>query len=165
MAEKKRERVVGTIMIGDDPFFEVVDKDAHNLDIRFVYEREGGLHLPKKLVRPLISILKAYQEQRRHQRLPLTEDILLESTDKTVSILARTRDLSESGASVDAPALLPKGSEINVLLPPKRSPIKARALVRNSRDRSMGLEFLEVAPASRPKLAKLLQKARKHVVS
>ena len=47
------ERIIGTIRVGDEPFFEVVDKGDAHLEIRFVYERDHGLRIPKKLVNSL----------------------------------------------------------------------------------------------------------------
>ena len=61
-----REKIVGTIKVGEEPFFEVVDKGDATLEIRFVYEPERALRLPKKLVTSLTQILKAYDGRRRH---------------------------------------------------------------------------------------------------
>lgn len=163
MAENSK--VIGTIRVGDEPFFEVVDKGDAHLEIRFVYEPEHGLRIPKKLVNALTAILKTYDGRRRHARYVWSEEAQIVSLDNRIQILGRTSNVSESGLFVESPGALPKGVEVLVKAPLKKSLIEARALVRTLREGvGMGLEFTTVKPPSRPKLAKLLEKVSQHIV-
>lgn len=158
-------RVIGTIRVGDEPFFEVVDKGDAHLEIRFVYEPEHGLRIPKKLVNALTQILKAYDGRRRHPRYVWSEEALVISLDDRIQIRSRTSNVSESGVFVESLATLPKGSEVNVKIPAKKTLLDARALVRNMREGvGMGLEFTSLKPASRRRLVQLLEKISEHIV-
>ena len=164
MAETK-DKVVGTIHVGSEPFFEVVDKGDAHLEIRFVYEPERSLRLPKKLVSSLTQILKAYDGHRRHPRYAYSEEALVETADNRVRVQGRTSSISENGVFVETPAALPVGAEVMLKIPPKSPALRARAVVRNVvAGVGLGLEFSNVAPASRPKLAKLLQSCSEHSV-
>lgn len=164
MAESS-ERIIGTIRVGDEPFFEVVDKGDAHLEIRFVYEPSRSLRIPKKLINSLTEILKAYDGRRRHPRYVYVEEVSLASVDDRIKILGRSGNVSQSGVFVESLAVLPKGSEVSLKLPPKNAIIEARALVRNVREGiGMGLEFTSLKPASRKKLAHLLEKISEHVV-
>ncbi len=159
------EKVIGTIKVGEEPFFEVVDKGDAHLDIRFVYEPEHGLRIPKKLINSLTEILKSYNGRRRHTRYEFNEEALVECSDHRIKILARTSNISESGVFVESLAVLPKGAEVQLHLPPGKRAVEAAALVRNVREGvGMGLEFNSVRPKSRSKLAKLLEGCAEHVV-
>lgn len=158
-------KVIGTIRVGDEPFFEVVDKGDAHLEIRFVYEPEHGLRIPKKLVSALTQILKAYDGRRRHARYLWSEEALLTSLDARIQIRGRVSNISESGVFVESLAVLPKGAEVLVKAPPKKPLVDARVLVRNVREGvGMGLEFVSVKPASRKKVATLLEKISEHIV-
>ena len=118
-----REKIVGTIKVGEEPFFEVVDMGDANLEIRFVYEPERALRLPKKLVTSLTEILKAYDGRRRHPRYAYSEEAVIEAGDNRIRILGRTSNISESGVFVETLAGLPHGSEVLVKIPlQKRDP-------------------------------------------
>lgn len=159
------EKVIGTIKVGEDPFFEVVDKGDAHLEIRFVYEPERGLRIPKKLVNSLTEILKAYDGRRRRPRYAYSEQALIESGSGRIKIVGKTTDISEEGVFVNTLALLPRGTEVQVKIPPKKTVVQATALVRNVRDGlGMGLEFRSIAPKSRPKLARLLDSCSEHIV-
>lgn len=159
------EKVIGTIKVGDEPFFEVVDKGDAHIEIRFVYEPEHGLRIPKKLVNALTNILKTYDGRRRHLRYHFVEEAQVESAGSRVKILGRTWNISESGLFVESLAVLPKGTEVHVKVPPKRPDVEATAVVRNVREGvGIGLEFTAVRPRSRPKLAKLLERCSEHVI-
>ena len=161
-----REKIVGTIKVGEEPFFEVVDMGDANLEIRFVYEPERALRLPKKLVTALTQILKAYDGRRRHPRYAYSEEAMIEAGDNRVRILGRISNISESGVFVETLAGLPHGSEVLIKIPPKKTLVHARALVRGVRSGvGMGLEFTNIAPRSRPKLAELLKGCGQHSVS
>lgn len=158
-------KVIGTIRVGDEPFFEVVDKGDAHLEIRFVYEPEHGLRIPKKLVNALTQLLKAYDGRRRHARYLWSEEAEIVSLDNRIHIRGRASNVSESGLFVESLAGLPKGAEVLVKAPPKKPVIDARALVRNVREGvGMGLEFTSIKPASRAKLAKLIEKVSEHIV-
>lgn len=160
------EKVIGTIRVGHEPFFEVVDKGDAHLEIRFVYEREHGLRIPKKLVTSLTEILKSYDGRRRHARYLFTEDALLESGGERIKILARATNISQSGMFVQSLAILPRGTEVQVKIPPRKTTIEATALVRNVREGlGMGLEFGSVRPKSRASLARLLERCSEHVIA
>lgn len=159
------ERVIGTIKVGEEPFFEVVDKGDAHLDIRFVYEPDHGLRIPKKLINSLTEILKSYDGRRRHPRYLYTQDALLESGGHRIKILGRTANLSESGVFVESLAVLPKGAEVHLKIPPTHTAIETFALVRNVRDGvGMGLEFGALRAKSRTQLMRLLEKSSEHVV-
>ena len=115
-----REKIVGTIKVGEEPFFEVVDMGDANLEIRFVYEPERALRLPKKLVTALTQILKAYDGRRRHPRYAYSEEAMIEAGDNRVRILGRISNISESGVFVETLAGLPHGSEVLIKFPPKK---------------------------------------------
>lgn len=159
------EKVIGTIKVGDDPFFEVVDKGNAHLEIRFVYEPDHGLRIPKKLINSLTEILKSYDGRRRHTRYVYTEEALLESGGHRIKILGRTANLSESGVFVESLAVLPKGAEVHLKIPPTKTSVETFALVRNVRDGiGMGLEFGGLRTKSRSQLLRLLEKCSEHVV-
>ncbi|MEE8201548.1 MAG: PilZ domain-containing protein [Candidatus Acidoferrales bacterium] len=159
------EKLIGTIRVGEEPFFEVVDKGDAHLEIRFVYERSHGLRIPKKLVNSLTEILKSYDGRRRHSRYVFSEDVLLESGDDRIRILCRTTNISQSGVFVGSLAVLPRGTEIQLKIPARKPQVHASVLVRNVREGvGMGLEFATVRPKSRDKLAKLLARCSEHVV-
>ncbi|MFQ5817519.1 MAG: PilZ domain-containing protein [Terriglobia bacterium] len=165
MAEKTT-KVIGTIRVGDEPFFEVVDKGDAHLEIRFVYEPEHGLRIPKKLVTALTEILKTYDGRRRHLRYLWSEEAQITSLDNRIQILARTTNVSESGVFVESLAALPRGAEVSLKVPPKKPIIEARTLIRNLREGvGMGLQFTSLKPASRRKFAKLLEKVSEHIAS
>ncbi len=152
--------------MGAEPFFEVVDMGDANLEIRFVYEPERALRLPKKLVTSLTQILKAYDGRRRHPRYAYSEEAVIEAGDNRVRILCHISNISESGVFVETLAGLPHGSEVLITFPPKKTLVHARALVRDVRSGvGMGLEFTNVAPRSRSKLAELLKGCGQHSVS
>ena len=159
------ERIIGTIRVGDEPFFEVVDKGDAHLEIRFVYERDHGLRIPKKLVNSLTEILKSYDGRRRHSRYEFSEDVLLETSGGNVKIQGRTTTLSESGLFIETLAVLPRGTEVKVKVPPHKAQVEALALVRNVREGiGMGLEFSSLKPKSRAKLNQLLERCSEHSV-
>jgi len=159
------ERIIGTIRVGEEPFFEVVDKGDAHLDIRFVYEPERGLRIPKKLVNSLTEILKSYDGRRRHARYVFNEETQIETSGGSVKILGRCSNLSESGLFVETLAVLPRGTEVHVKVPPHKPQVEASALVRAVREGiGMGLEFTSVKPKCRKKLAELLQRCSEHVV-
>lgn len=159
------ERIIGTIRVAEEPFFEVVDKGDAHLEIRFVYERDHGLRIPKKLVNSLTEILKSYDGRRRHARYVFSEEVLVESGGNRIKILGRTSNLSESGVFVETLAVLPRGTEVQIKIPPRKPQVEATALVRSLREGiGMGLEFTTVKPKSRPKLAAMLQRCSEHTV-
>lgn len=159
------EKIVGTIKVGEEPFFEVVDKGDANLEIRFVYEPARGLRIPKKLVNALTEILQAYDGRRRHPRYLFSEEALIESRGKRIRILARTSNISQSGVFVETLALLPKGTEVQLKIPPKRPEVQGTALVRTVREGiGFGVEFASISPKSRAKLARLLESCSEHVI-
>lgn len=160
-----KENVIGTIKVGDDPFFEVVDKGDAHLEIRFVYEPERGLRIPKKLVNALTEILKAYDGRRRRPRYAYCEQALIETNGSRVKILGKTTDISEDGVFVNSLAVLPRGTEVQVKIPPKKARLQASALVRNVREGiGMGLEFRSLSPKTRAKLVRLVESCSEHVI-
>lgn len=158
-------KIIGTIRVGEEPFFEVVDKGDAHLEIRFVYDPEHGLRIPKKLVNALTQILKAYDGRRRHARYLWSEEAQVSSLDGRTSIRGRTSNVSDSGVFLESSGHLPRGAEVTLKIPPKKPLIDARAIVRNVREGvGMGLEFTSLKPASRKKLTKLLEQVSEHIV-
>lgn len=159
------ERIIGTIRVGDEPFFEVVDKGDAHLEIRFVYERDHGLRIPKKLVNSLTEILKSYDGRRRHTRYEYSEEAQLETSGGNVKIQGRTTTLSESGMFIETLAVLPRGTEVKVRVPARKPQIEALALVRNIREGiGMGVEFSSMKPKCRTKLNGILERCSEHNV-
>ena len=72
---------------------------------------------------------------------------------------------SDLGLFIETLAVLPRGTEVKVKVPPHKAQVEALALVRNVREGiGMGLEFSSMKPKCRAKLNQLLERCSEHSV-
>jgi hypothetical protein len=102
---------------------------------------------------------QSFQNVRRWPRLkirvPVT--VVLRKQEKTVFVQGRGQDLNEGGIAVFVGAELRLGDivEISFTPPYQGNPMMARALVRNRRGYTYGMEFVGETPADHARIASI----------
>jgi class 3 adenylate cyclase len=86
-------------------------------------------------------------ELRRHERLDVTFAVSYGIGDHLFS--GQASDISEGGVAITATEMLPLGSEIEVHCRLREEWVKARGVVRRSREGGLGVQFLEVGDHER----------------
>lgn len=86
-------------------------------------------------------------------RVPVT--LVLRKQDKTLFVQGRGQDLNEGGIAVFAGAELRLGEivEISFTPPYQGNPMMARAIVRNRRGYTYGMEFVAESPGDHARIA------------
>lgn len=86
-------------------------------------------------------------EMRRHERLEVAFAVSYGVGDHLFA--GQASDISEGGISISATEMFPVGSEVEVHCRLREEWIKARGVVRRSRDSGLGVEFVEVGEHDR----------------
>lgn len=92
------------------------------------------------------QVAQVFRTLRRWARLKIRVPVTLvvRKTDKTIFVQARGQDLNEGGIAVFAGAELRLGDTVEISFTPpyQGSPMMARAVVRNRRGYTYGMEFV-----------------------
>lgn len=119
--------------------------------------RRSGLSPAELALAPLDPEPTApWARQRRYPRIPLTHKLPTLATTLRGQWSLTTGVLSLGGGLAESQSVLPAGAEVEVELQSGLRPVRATALVRDSRPQTMGFEFVRIDLHERSKLRHLL---------
>ncbi len=99
--------------------------------------------------------LKDDKDQRRHERFPFIEDVLIDGTKS-----CRSMDISEGGLFISAIQSFEDGEVVEVAISTKNETITAKAQIKYSQPGiGMGIAFVDLNDDLRIKIKKLVESA------